>query len=248
MIVRSIKTGKILPGSGTIFDVLDKSIKNLKEGSIVAITSKIVAICEGRTVPLNLADKEELIIQESDYYLPKKKGSHGHRTIAEHTLVSGAGIDESNAGGNYVLLPKDPQKSANEIRAYLVNKLGFKTLGVVITDSVSTPLRLGASGIAMGWSGFEALKNYRGTPDLFGRKFKTSRADIAGGLAAAAVLVMGEGSEQTPIAIIQNVPFIKFQSRNPTKEELEYMNFAIEDDLFAPLLDPQKWQKGGKSN
>ena len=246
MIVRPLKTGKILPGSRTILEVLDKSIDKLSEGSIVAVTSKIVAICEGRTVPVSSAKKEDLVIQESDYYLPRNSSRHGHRTIAKHTLVSSAGIDESNAAGNYVLLPTDSQKSAKDVWEHLRNKHRLKKLGVIITDSVSTPLRLGSSGIAMGWCGFEALKNYRGQPDIFGRKLKNTHSNIAGGLAAAAVLEMGEGSEQTPIAIIEDVSFIKFQDRKPTEQEKEYMSFAIEDDLFAQLLDKEQWQKGGQ--
>jgi F420-0:gamma-glutamyl ligase len=106
---------------------------------------------------------------------------------------------------------------------------------------------LGASGVALGWSGFEALKDYRGKPDIFGRPFKVSRANIAGGLASAAVLVMGEGAEQTPIVLIENLPFIKFHDRNPSPEELGYMNFPINEDIFAPLLNNMGWQKGGRS-
>jgi F420-0:gamma-glutamyl ligase len=68
---------------------------------------------------------------------------------------------------------------------------------------------------------------------------------VALGLAAAAVLAMGEGTEQTPIAIITDVSFVKFQQRDPTKEELEYFYIKNkEEDLFAPFLNAVKWQKG----
>jgi F420-0:gamma-glutamyl ligase len=233
-------------GAMTIFELLDESISELKNGMIVAITSKVVSLCESQVVPVGSVDKEELIVEESEYYLPGQTSRFGHRTIAHHTLVSGAGIDESNAKDNYVLLPKDPQKNANEIRQYLRTRFKLQKIGVIITDSVSTPLRLGASGTALSWSGFDPLKNYRGQPDLFGRPFKVSRADIAGGLAAAAVLVMGEGAEQTPIALIEDADFVKFQNRNPSKEELEYMNFSLDEDIFSPLLKFTSWQKGKK--
>ncbi len=247
MIVRPIKTRRVEAGSITIFELLDESLPKLKERSIVAITSKVVAICEGRIVPIGSVDKEKLIIQESEYYLPKEVSRFGHRTIAHHTLVSGAGIDESNADNQYVLLPSDTQKQANDIRRFLKEKFKLKQIGVIITDSVSTPLRLGASGAALAWSGFEALKDYRDQPDLYGRPFKVSRADIAGGLASTATLVMGEGAEQTPITIIEDLDFIKFQDRDPSKEELKYINFPIEEDIFSPLLNQVNWQKGQKN-
>jgi coenzyme F420-0:L-glutamate ligase len=245
MIVRPIKTSKIRYGN-SIFEVLDRYLKDIENQTIVAITSKIVAICEGRVVNPKTVDKEELIAKESQYYIPKTKDSLGHRTIVQHTLGSGAGIDESNTDGKYVLLPSKPQQSANEIRKYLSNKFNLSKIGVVITDSTSRPLRLGASGIALGWSGFAPIKDYRGEKDIFGRPYKVSHADIAGGLAAAATLAMGEGAEQTPIALITEVPFVDFQNRNPSKEEQEYMNFPIDDDLFAPLLKNAGWQKGGR--
>jgi coenzyme F420-0:L-glutamate ligase len=248
MIVNPIKTRLVMPGSISLLDLIIESIEEIPENSIIAVTSKVVAICEGRIVPKEGTDFEALIESEAEYYLPKKQSGQGHRTIAKHTLVSGAGIDESNVKDSYVLLPKDPQKSANEIREGLRHHYKVKDLGVIITDSVSTPLRLGASGAVLGWSGFKALKDYRGTPDLFGRPFKVSRASIAGGLAATATLVMGEGDEQTPIAIVEEVPFVEFEDQNPTEDELKYIIDSFDDDIFSPLLKGVEWKKGKQKN
>jgi len=146
------------------------------------------------------------------------------------------------------LWPEDAQKTANQIREHLVKKFKVKKVGVVITDSTSTPLRLGTTGIALGFSGFEPLNDYNGTKDLFGRPFEVSWANVAGGLAAAAVLAMGEGTEQTPMALIKDVPFVKFKTTNPTKEELAGFNIPINDDLFAPFLNKVKWLHGTKKN
>ena len=57
---------------------------------------------------------------------------------------------------------------------------------------------------------------------------------------------MGEGNEQTPIAVISDVPFVEFQDRNPTKEEIEELKINIDDDLYAPLLKSVNWRKGKK--
>jgi len=117
-------------------------------------------------------------------------------------------------------------------------------VGVIISDSTSRPLRRGITGIVLAHSGFLALKNYVGKPDLFDRPFNLSQADIAGGLAASAVLQMGEGNEQTPIAILSDLPFVQFQDRNPNNDELNEINLTLEDDLFAPFLTVVKWEKG----
>lgn len=83
-----------------------------------------------------------------------------------------------------------------------------------------------------------------GKEDLFGRKFEVARSSVGGGLAAAANVVMGEGNEQTPLAIISNVPFVEFTSGDPTKEELEAVYISPEEDLYAPFILSVPWQKG----
>jgi F420-0:gamma-glutamyl ligase len=251
MIATPIKTNKILPGQQTIFEVLDKTLLELKDASVVAVTSKIIALCENRVIPIGSIGKEELVAQEADYYLPGSFSRYDyHFSIKNHTLTALAGIDESNSAGNYVLWPKDPQKSANDIREFLKDKFNLNNVGVVITDSTSAPMRLGTVGLALSYSGFKPLNNYVGKEDLFHRPFEVSRAGIAMGLANAAVLLMGEGAEQTPIVVMEDLPFVKFKDHNPTPKDLEL--FYLKDkkeDLFGPFFSSVEWQKGrgGKS-
>jgi putative folate metabolism gamma-glutamate ligase len=247
MIVKPIKTAKILPEQQKIIELLDKYLPKLEEGSIVAISSKVVSLCEGgsRVLPASKVDKIDLAKQEADYYIPISSSKYRVMfTIHKNTLIPNAGIDESNTNGHHVLWPLDPQKTANEIRSFLKKKLGLSKIGVIITDSTCTPMRWGTSGIAIAHSGFKALNSYIGEPDIFGRKLQMSQANIAGDLATTAVMVMGEGSEQTPIVIIADVPFVKFQDRSPSKNELDFLKITPEDDLFAPFLNSVKWQKG----
>lgn len=247
MIVTPVKTHKIT-SSDKLFDILDKYITSLEENSVVAVTSKIVAICEGRVVKIEGTDKDELIRKESQYFLPRDKNPyHVSLTITNNTLIASAGIDESNADGNYVLWPANAQKSANQIRQYLGEKFGVKNVGVIITDSKTTPLRWGVTAIAIAYSGFEPLKDYIGKKDLFGRKFAFEKLSIIDSLASAASVVMGEGSEQTPIAIISDIPFVKFKKGNPTEAELASLRIGIEKDLYAPFLKDVKWEKGAQS-
>ncbi len=249
MIITAIKTSKITVRSQTLTSLLDQYITALPERSVVAVTSKIVSLCEGSAIPAGSADKETLLVQESDKYLPASFSKYGHHfTITEDTLIPMAGIDESNADDNFVLWPRDVQNTCNEIREYLSVRFGLKEVGVIITDSTTQPLRRGTSGICLAHSGFLAVHDYIGTPDLFDRTLKITRANVSGGLAAAAVLCMGEGAEQTPLAVISDVDFVEFQSRNPSVEELEFLHISLDDDLFSPFLSTAPWQSGQRHN
>ena len=240
-----IKTHKIKAFEEDIFLILDKYVRRMPEGSILAVTSKIISLCEGRVVKIGDVDKDELIKSEAEFFLPRKLSRYKIIfAIKNGILAPSAGIDESNADGYYVLWPKDPQETANEIRKYLKRKFRLKRVGVVITDSKTTPLRMGTSGVAIAHSGFEALLDYIGTPDIFGRKLKMTKANIMDALAATAVLVMGEGAEQTPLAIIEDLPFVKFKSSDPGKSELRDLKIELDDDLYAPMLKAVKWRKG----
>lgn len=250
MNIKAVKTRKITSEDTDIFKILDESIPDLKENSVVAVTSKIISITEGSIIKINGPQdevKEKLIRENSQYFLERASSKYNISfTIANNILSASAGIDESNGNGFYILWPKNPQESANKIREYLCERFGLKNLGVIITDSKTTPLRWGVTGITLSHSGFKALKDYIGKPDLFGRPFVYEKLNIADSLAAAAVLEMGEGDEQTPIAIMENLNNIEFQDRNPDDQELEELKISLDEDLYAPLIKNADWQKGEK--
>ncbi len=246
MKITSIKTNKIVPNKQTLFDILDTYVLEVKEKSVLAITSKIVAITEGRVVHKDGVDKPSLIKKESQYYLPPDTNAYSLTiTIKNNLLIPSAGIDESNAGNYLVLWPEDPQKTANDVRAYLKKRFKLKHVGVVITDSKTSPLRWGTTGVAVSYSGFRPLNDYIGTPDIFGRTLKVTKSNIMDALAGASVMVMGEGKEQTPLAMIEDVPFVKFLSSNPSQKELKDLRISIEEDLYASILNSVDWKKGG---
>lgn len=247
MKITAIKTRKIVTNDRSIFEIIDESLPVIENGSIIAITSKIVSICEGNVVPINAISKEDLIVRESHKYLPATLSKYGHHfTITNNTLIPTAGIDESNGEGYYILWPKNVQKTANDVRSHLEQKHSIENVGVVITDSTCQPLRRGIYGISLAHSGFRALRDYIGKPDLFGRPMKVTQSNIAGGIAAAAVLAMGEGAEQTPLCLLTELNDIAFQQKNPTVEELEELTISLDDDLFAPFLTAVEWKQGLK--
>lgn len=244
MRITPIKTKAVLPNDN-LFQILDTAIPTLEDKTVVAVTSKIIGLCEGRVIKVGTVDKEKLIAQEADYYLPSSANKYNvNMTITKNNLVAAAGIDESNGNGYYILWPKDLQKSANSIRAHLSTRFKHKHIGVIITDSKTTPLRWGVTGMTIAYSGFSPLNNFIGKPDIFGRKIQYTIVSVMDGLAAAAVLAMGETNEQTPIALIQDIPFVQFQSRNPTQKELKRIKISIEDDLYSSFLKLAPWKKG----
>ncbi len=202
----------------------------LKEKSILAITSKILSLAEGRVVSKSDTEKTQLIKQEADYDLgPVAYGCH--LTIKHGHLLPSAGIDESNSSdGEYILYPENPFSLARQIRHDLKTAFSLKELGVIITDSRTLPLKAGVVGMALSYSGFVGVKNMVGQKDLFGSPLKMTRINVAEALASSAVLLMGEGAEQKPLAIIKEVP-VQFCEHHNFKES----QIPVEKDLYFPM-------------
>ena len=196
----------------------------IQKNDIVVIAQKIISKSEGRLIDLQTvfpsdqakeiakqASKDarlvELIIQESNEIIRIQNGV----IIVEHNLghiLANAGIDQSNienGDGHVLLLPKNPNKSADQIRRDLDLSLGVK-VGVIITDSMGRAWRLGTTGHAIGSSGVKTIIDLRGkSKDLFGRELKTTVIGFADQIASAAALVTGESNEGKPVAIVRGI-------------------------------------------
>ncbi|MEK7642557.1 MAG: coenzyme F420-0:L-glutamate ligase [Patescibacteria group bacterium] len=240
MIITPIKT-RIFQEGENLFKFITDYFKKISEGSVIVVTSKIVALSEKRTaIVKNIRTKEELIRKESTIAIPTK---YVWMTIKDNMIMASAGIDESNADGKVILLPKDSFKAARVLRNQLKKKYKIKNLGVVITDSRTVPFRSGVAGVAMGYAGFRGLKDYTGKLDIFGRKFKYAKVNVADCLATSAILVMGEGAERRPLAVI-TVASVEF-CQNVRRKELE---INIEDDMYLPLFAKLKKLKAKKAS
>ena len=228
-----IRTRIIHPPKDDIMDIIDSL--DVKDGDIIFITSKILGIYQGRTVKIGTIEKEELIKKEAERCLPytNKAGDfHVNLTVNQNILIPAAGIDESNADGHYIMWPKHPDQLCQEIRTHLIKKHQLKNLGVVTTDSHTTPLRWGVTGITIGLAGVEPVKDIRGEPDLFGRPLHLTKVNLVDPLASMAVLLMGESNECTPIVILRGYQGISFS------DNASMASFKIEpeEDLYSPLL------------
>lgn len=220
---------------GDLSDFIIRSVPKslVQEEMVLAITSKIVSIAENRLVSRDKISKEDLVKQEADVFL----GEIGYGcflTIKNGLLIPSAGIDESNSeNGDYILYPEDPFQSAEKLWLKLREHWNISKLGIVLTDSHTTPLRRGVTGIALSYWGFEPLRKLIGSKDLFGRELQMTNMNLVDGIAASAVLTMGEGSESAPIAIVQglDIEFCEVSS-------LDRLSIPLSEDLYEPILKP----------
>ncbi|MCG8416465.1 MAG: coenzyme F420-0:L-glutamate ligase [Proteobacteria bacterium] len=210
---------------------LKRSEIALQDGDVLVVTSKIVSRAEARftdlaTVEVSSRARElaarvdkdarlvELILRESSAISRAAPGV----LVVRHRLgfvSANAGIDSSNAqppdakagSGPWVLLvPRDPDRAAESIRAALHAVRGA-AIGVVISDSLGRPFRLGSVGVALGVAGIPALCDVRGQPDLFGRPLEYTQTALADQIAAVADLVAGQGNEGRAVVHLRGLSF-----------------------------------------
>jgi len=207
----------------------------IKENDIFVLAQKIVSKTEGRLVQLSnvtpskkafeiakLAEKDprfvELILQESSEVLRVQQNT----IIVQHKLgfiCANAGIDHSNVQGKIgapedwvLLLPEDPDESADRIRAEIKTKKNRNT-GILIIDSHGRAWRNGVVGISIGMAGIPGLVDLRGKPDLFGYHLRITQVAAADELAAGASLLMGQADERTPVIHVRGFPYSFRDSR-----------------------------------
>jgi len=250
MIIKAVKTRALVPPQDDLLSVIKESVFEIKEGSIIVVTSKVVSIWQGKCIKIDdKIEKDSLIKKEADFYIDRKKVSSDYDvmlTIKNNILIPTSGIDESNANGYYILWPEKSFADAKEIYDFIKKEYKLEKLGVIISDSHTTPLRTGIMGIGLAYYGFNPLRDYRGKKDIFGRELKMSQTNIVDSLAAAAVYEMGEGSEQTPLAIIEDAGEIEFTEKDFSKKDP--LEISINEDIYSPLLKAVKWKKGGKKS
>jgi coenzyme F420-0:L-glutamate ligase len=206
------------------FDVVglidEKVGSRLRDGDVLVISSKFVAVSEGKVVRLNgvkagdmareLAAKYrmdprlcELVLRESDGVIGGIPGFL--LTSKDGLLTPNAGIDKSNVKhGSVVLYPRKPEESAWRIREGLRFTRGV-SVGVVICDSRLSPTRRGTTGVAVAASGIEAVLDMRGRKDLFGNVLKVTAQGVADDLSSAAEILMGESDEATPVVLVRGL-------------------------------------------
>jgi coenzyme F420-0:L-glutamate ligase/coenzyme F420-1:gamma-L-glutamate ligase len=151
----------------------------------------------------------EVILRESKSIV-RMGDSHLITETTHGYICANAGVDQSNVPGERVvtLLPKNPDRTAREIRQKIMRLTG-KDVAVIISDTHGRPLREGEINIAIGVAGINPIRDRRGETDLFGYILKVKQTAIADELASAAELVIGQAKEGIPVAIIRGYPYPK---------------------------------------
>jgi putative folate metabolism gamma-glutamate ligase len=236
MIIKSIKTHRIEIGE-SLLAIIDRYVGHIQEKSILAIASKVISACENNTISKTKKTAKLALIKEESDKLFMAKDQKFFLTQKDNRLLPNAGIDESNVDHCYILLPKNPQLTAKKIWTHLRKKHSLKNLGVIITDSNLTPLRVGVTGIAIGWCGFIPVYSYIGKKDLFQKTMEVTKVNLIDSLATAATLIMGEGDEQSPMAILSDLPpTITFKNSSPSKYDQQSVIMDPQIDLFRKIL------------
>ena len=249
--IEAVKTRPLVPPKDDLLSAFLESIPKISEKSIVAFSSKVVSIHQGRCVSKkDWPDKDALIIKEADKYIPRNTFP-GHDVIfttKNNIFNKSAGLDQSNGNGYYILWPENLKETAKYLHSWLKSEYDLKEVGVIITDSNFTPLRRGAIGICLSYFGFNPLSDYRGKKDIFGKTMNQQQANLADAFASASVLAMGEGGESTPLALISDIKNIEF-SDEEFKSDKPYSSFEVpfEEDRYHPFLSNDKWQEGGSA-
>jgi coenzyme F420-0:L-glutamate ligase/coenzyme F420-1:gamma-L-glutamate ligase len=218
---------------------LVKTLFDFQDGDVLCLASTVVAKSEGRFRNLErylptaraaevackigkdprfvqaVFDESVDILLEEPFLLVKTRFGH---------VGVNAGIDQSNVGDDRILLlPEKPKNSAELIRSGL-----GKDCAVIITDTCGRPFRLGVAGVAIGWAGIAALRDWRGERDMHGRVLEITLEAVVDEIASTANLLMGEAGEGTPAVIFRGLSY--------PRSGMESVFMPEEKDVIRPLL------------
>ncbi len=211
------------PVGFAICSALDRARQTLVAGDVVVVAQKIISKSEGRQSELGTvtpsAEAEKLasvtgkdaryiqiVLDESceimravpDLIIARHRSGH----VAANAGVDMSNIEHHDGEPNVLCWPDDASRSAEAIRQDLQSRFHVP-LAVIISDSLGRAWRVGTSGTAIGVAGMKALRDRRGETDLYGRTLEATITAIADEIAAAASLVIGEGNEGTPVAVVR---------------------------------------------
>ena len=207
-----------------ICNAAEKQNTPIQENDVIVITHVAVSKAEGNVVNLDevspserakeiaqQTEKEpalvEVILRETKEIVRMRPNSLITET-KNGIVCANAGVDRSNIEGerNVVLLPKDPDASAQKIRQEIKRLTGCD-VAVIVSDTHGRPFRMGEINVAIGVAGIKPIRDRRGEKDLFGYVLRIKQTAVADELASAAELVIGQANEGIPVAIIRGYEY-----------------------------------------
>jgi len=223
-----LKLPDVKPGDDIARLIVEASKREgveLRDGDVIVVAQKIVSKAEGRIVRLadvtpsskavelaEVTGKDPRLIEVILWdTVEVVKAVRGHLIVLNRQgiVCANAGVDKSNVDGSgdtVVLLPEDPDASAHRIRDG-IEALTGRRVAVLVSDTYGRPLREGHIDMAIGVAGFPIFRDYRGLTDKYGYRLRVKRIAIADEVASAAELVMGNGAEGVPVAIVRGLNY-----------------------------------------
>jgi len=216
----------------------------IKDEDIVVVTHVVVSVAENQLVDLDKVIPSEFaknlasrLNKDPAFVEVVLRQSRGIRRIGEGVLITethhgfvcaNSGVDKSNVVGERTVatLPADPDFSAARIRKE-IHEVSGRDVAVIVSDTFGRPLRMGETNVAVGVAGLKPIRDRRGEKDLFGYVLRVKRTAVADELASAAELVIGQGNEGVPAAIIRGYKY----SRSEDSKATELVR-PREQDLF----------------
>lgn len=200
----------------------------IRDGDIVVITSKVIAKTEGQVIHAD--NREQAIKDQTVRTVATKHTPRGKTTIAQTThglVLAAAGVDASNTDhGTVVLLPENPDASAAGLREAIESHFGVR-IGVVVTDTMGRPWRLGVTDVAIGASGVRVLDDFTGRQDAFGNTLEMTVVAVADEIAAAAELVSAKLTN-SPVAVVRGLDQHLTDEATGARDVVR----PLEEDLF----------------
>jgi coenzyme F420-0:L-glutamate ligase/coenzyme F420-1:gamma-L-glutamate ligase len=195
--------------------------EQLRDGQLVVIAHKAVSKSEGAVVALSDVQAGErarelgaeqdrdpravqVTLDESVEILRAERGVLICRT--RHGFVcANAGVDASNSADpdTLILLPRDPDASAQRIRARLLELTGA-SVAVLLTDSFGRAWRHGQLDVAIGLAGMQPLDDWRGRRDAAGLQLRATWLAVSDAAAAVAELLRAKDSRE-PVVILDGL-------------------------------------------
>ena len=245
----ALKDFPLIEPNDDLVSIINKSINNngidIESGDVVVVAQKIISKCENRYVELkniqpskeatDLAktlNRDPAFIQIIQNESKKIISTDKNVIIVEHKLGFiniNAGIDRSNILQNddvVLLLPENPSKSAKDLQSAISANFQ-RDIALIVTDSMTRPFRSGVTNFALASANIPSLIDLKGDSDIYGNILQSTEIAIADELAAAAGILMGQGSEKQPVVIIKG-----FDKKNYSTNDAFDLVVDEDEDLY----------------
>jgi coenzyme F420-0:L-glutamate ligase / coenzyme F420-1:gamma-L-glutamate ligase len=239
---------EVRPGDNLAALVAERA--DLEPGDVLTVASTVVSKAEGRTADLEeypVSGRAKELAERIGAVAGEEKDPRFAQAVLEEStelliecpfmltetgfghICVNAGIDRSNVPDHDILLlPRKPTESAERIREGLADR-GFEDVAVIVTDTCGRPFRHGQRGVALGWAGIPASRDWRGELDRDGHELGVTVQSVVDELASAANLVTGEGADGTPAVVVRDWRFGDLEGSNELFRD-------VEDDLVRQAL------------